>query len=1209
MRPLDLFYTQVVSNSKPCFPDRRQLCRLRGMAYHFPVVDLWVPDQIRGGCSMSFRPTWRCFSVLLLAGLFVCAANGQTTTSGALAGVVADKSNAVVTDANVEVRDNAKATTQTTKTDREGVYRFFFLLPGRYTLTITHTGFREAKRTVDVLLGTAVSVNMTLAIATPAIEITVAAEVPLLQAENGDFSTDIDQEQISNLPNSGNDLTYIAQTSPGVVMNTDGGAGNFSSLGMPGTSNLFTLNGMNDNDMSFDLNQTGPLGLLLGQNEIQEVTVLTNGYSGQFGTLAGTNVNYMTKSGSNGFHGNAKYFWNGRVLNANDWISKAFGQPRPFAIANQWAGSMGGPFRKDKLFFFFNTEGLHLTLPLIFPTVVPSAEFEAATMANIDKKFGPTSPSHDFYRQIFDLYNVARGTHTVQSGNFFDPIGCDASFNLGGLPCAVNFVKIETQPIHESLISGRIDWNATSKDRVFLLLQYDHGINSAVDPISPLFNIETDQPWWQGQLVQTHTFGVSAANQLVLGGWWRSSIFQPKNLRQIPPTFSTRLGWCDGGSCSFSNLGLDLGAPVGRKTTQWQISDDLVWTIGSHKLGVGANLLRVLDTNYFYGYGAAGDLLPFSLDAFYQGGFDANGGEGDFTALNQSFALARSRHVASYNLGVYAQDEWRARPNLAFTLALRIEHQSNPVCADHCFARLAGSFESVTHDPNQPYNQAILINQSGAYPDLNSILWAPRIGFAWQPLGVSHNMVLRGGIGIFYDSLPGVLADFLTLNPPLSNQFRLINNNLAPGETDSLFREAANSNGAFLNAFSAGDTFSQIKSQVPGFSPPAFVNPSRKTLSPQYQKWSLEMQQVFGANTSVTIGYFGNHGIHELIQNGSANAYGFGSLPPGQCTSPPVPPCSDPRFSTVESITSVGVSNYHGVLTSFKHRFGGHSQGFLQVNYTYGRAFDEVSNGGLLLFINGAGGNPINPQDPNNPRGAYGPADYDVRHSFNAGYVWKPPLRALLGNRGSDYLVDGWQISGTVFARGGFRYTVYDNLKAALLAAKNFAGPIYAVPAHPLGKQLSCGRGAAIPAVSMPCQTPQVLQDGTSPNPAAQFIQAGCTTGFNVGNLPNPSDPADPCGGPVVTFVQQRNRFHGPRYFNADLTIMKNIRLPGWEKGQFQIGFQFFNVFNHPNFGMPDGFSSASTFGQIVYTASPPTGILGRGVSARMIQVKAQLDF
>jgi Carboxypeptidase regulatory-like domain len=252
---------------------------------------------------MRSRPLRLIFAVPLLLTSFLCEVSAQTTTSGSLAGVVTDPSHAVVPDSAVEIKDNAKGTAQSTKTDREGLYRFFFLAPGRYTLTVSHNGFRDERRTVDVLLGPPITVNVSLEVATTNSEIRVSDEVPLLQAEDGDFSTAINREQISDLPNSGNDLTYIAQTAPGVVMNTDGGAGNFSSLGMPATSNLFTLNGMNDNDMGVNLNQTGPLRPMLGQNEIQEATVVTNGYSGQFGTLAGTNVNYITKSASNGFHG------------------------------------------------------------------------------------------------------------------------------------------------------------------------------------------------------------------------------------------------------------------------------------------------------------------------------------------------------------------------------------------------------------------------------------------------------------------------------------------------------------------------------------------------------------------------------------------------------------------------------------------------------------------------------------------------------------------------------------------------------------------------------------------------------------------------------------------------------------------------------------------------------------------------------------------
>jgi hypothetical protein len=376
--------------------------------------------------------------------------------------------------------------------------------------------------------------------------------------------------------------------------------------------------------------------------------------------------------------------------------------------------------------------------------------------------------------------------------------------------------------------------------------------------------------------------------------------------------------------------------------------------------------------------------------------------------------------------------------------------------------------------------------------------------------------------------------------------------------------------------------------------------------SPQYQKWDLEVQQAFGAATSMSIGYFGNHGIHELIENPSANAFGFGTLPPMKCTSPPVPTCADPRFGGVTQLTTAGVSNYNGMVVSFQHRFTGWSQGIFQANYAYGHAFDEVSNGGLVQF---AFGSSVAPQDPSNIRGSYGSADYDVRHSFNANYVWELPVREALRGYGPDFVVKGWQISGTIFARTGFPYTVIDNAESFNLQKNNFFGPIYAVPVGPLPPNSPCGEGAAIPLAPQPCQPPQVLANG-NPNPNALFVQATCETGFNTGNLPSPSGQ---CGGPAVSFAQGRNRFRYPNYFNTDFSIMKNTKLTRWENAVLVIGFQFFNFFNHPNFGGPSNSISNTMFGQISYMESPPTGILGAGLggdaSPRNIQLNVQLQF
>ena len=362
---------------------------------------------------MRWHPSLSLLAILLTF-FSVRELSSQTTNSGALSGVVTDSTQAVIAGVQVEIRDLAKGSTHFTSTDAEGVFRFFFLTPGTYLLSVNHPGFREENRTLDISLGPPLSLNLTLKVAGTAATVEVSDHAPIIQTENGDVSATMNQRQVSELTNPGNDLTYIVQTAPGVVMNTDvqGGA-NFSILGMPGFSYLHTMDGMNDNDSDLNLSLVGPLVLLLGQNEIQEATVVSTGYSGHFGGAAGGNINYVTKSGSNQFHGNAQYYWNGSVLNANDWFSNAFKQPRVFSIANQWAGSVGGPIREDSLFFFFDTEGLRLIIPQHFLVTIPSPQFEDATLNNIRASFGLGSASDTFYQKMFQLYNAAPGVSCI----------------------------------------------------------------------------------------------------------------------------------------------------------------------------------------------------------------------------------------------------------------------------------------------------------------------------------------------------------------------------------------------------------------------------------------------------------------------------------------------------------------------------------------------------------------------------------------------------------------------------------------------------------------------------------------------------------------------------------------------------------------------------------------------------------------------------
>src|SRR6202789_225821 len=324
---------------------------------------------------------------LLLTGVF-CAPQvpAQTQTTGEITGVVTDPSGAMVAAAKVTLTDNAKGSTQTTATNKDGVYRFQLLNPSSYTVSVTSSGFEETKKILTVALGqvTTGDIQLMIGSATETVNVTGEAE-PLLQTENGNVATTFNQQQLSETPNPGNDLTAIVQTAPGLVMNTAGGLGNFSDHGVGAASNLFTLDGMDDNDPFLNLNNSGATNLALGTNEIQEATIVATGYSAQYGGLAGANINYVTKSGGNDFHGNAVYYWNGSSFNAQDWFLA--GQPKTFSNATQWAGSLGGPIKKDKLFFFFNTEGLRGILPTVFPeTLVPTQAFESATIANLTAK-------------------------------------------------------------------------------------------------------------------------------------------------------------------------------------------------------------------------------------------------------------------------------------------------------------------------------------------------------------------------------------------------------------------------------------------------------------------------------------------------------------------------------------------------------------------------------------------------------------------------------------------------------------------------------------------------------------------------------------------------------------------------------------------------------------------------------------------------------
>ncbi len=1118
----------------------------------------------------------------------------QTQTTGEITGVISDPSGAAVVKAKVTLKDNSKGTTATTEANKDGVYHFQLLTPSSYTVSVTSTGFEEAQRTLNVALGQITTGDFQLTIGSASTTVTVAGEAePLLQTENGNVATTFNQQQLSAIPNPGNDLTAFVQTAPGVVMNTAGGLGNFSDHGVGAASNLFTLDGMDDNDPFLNLNNSGATNLLLGANEIQESTIVSSGYSGEYGSLAGASVNYVTKSGSNDFHGNAIYYWNGSAFNANDWFLNHAGDPKNFSNANQWAGSFGGPIKKDKLFFFFNTEGLRVVVPVSTAVAFPSQAFQTATIANLENNdnFPATSATVKFYQNLFNLYNNAKGAANAVPGAgplSTDPLGCNGFTGLGpGVACSSFFQAADNNLTTEQQFSGRVDYNATQNDRVFLRILYDHGNQASdTDPISPLFNITSNQPQWQGQLNETHTFGSSMVNQFILSGQWYSAVFDNSNraatLAAFPTTIffgNANIPWFNIGGAAAGGAG-DAFFPQGRSVTQYQIGDDFSKTLGNHTIKVGAKFLRYDVSDQDFGVFTSGFVTPNSVAAFFNGGVDP--ATGTSSVLEQSFPTALSQPIALYTLAFYGEDDWKIKSNLTLTFALRIEHESNPVCQTNCFNRLNAPFLLADNNVNTPYSTDVLQGLHQELQGLSSILWQPRFGFAWSPHGL-RGTVIRGGVGLFNDAFPAVFTDNFASNAPGVNTFFVSGSNIAPGETlngGNLFTQAAANNAGLITGFKTNQTLAQIQANVPAFSPPSLFSANKQTRIAQFQKWSLEIQQAIGKNSSFDVAYNGNHSIHDLVDRNGVNAFCSPGAVGTACQNVPsfvgLPAAPfDPRFGTVSLLDTNGISNYEGVTFSFKHNVnGGWGKGVLQANYTYSHAFDDVSNGGNpnVFFSATSVTSAINPF---NTQQNYGPSDYDVRHYFSSSYVWELPIRRALLGHGWAPLVDGWQVSGTIFVRSGLPYSVVDGGLDGLLSAQGFGGVV--LPQFLGGPTSRCGEGAATGVT--PCLT------------AAQFVPSTSETNF-IGGL--------------------RNIFRGPGYWNTDFTAQKLTKIPHWESGQFGLAFQFFNLFNHPNFSLPNA-NLTGALGSISSAVSEPTSILGSGLggdaSVRIIQIKASVTF
>jgi hypothetical protein len=1134
------------------------------------------------GKEFMARAVRFAFLVLTVACLLPGEALAQGETTSAIVGEVRDVTNAVVLRATVTITNRETGLKRSARTDDAGRFNFPQLKPGAYSVKAEALGF-EPRQNDNVVagLGQKQTVDFTLKIARSNEVVEVSSEAPLINPENANTSTTLSAPALENLPNPGGDLTYPLQFAPGALINTAGssndfvggtnGYGNVEFNGLPSLSNGYIVDGLETNDPLTNLNSGLSTNLVLGLNSISEVTVNTLSYSVDQGRYGASQIDYVTKSGTNQFHGNLYELWNGALLNAADYFTNATpGNHKPGATVNHFGGSVGGPILHNKLFFFLDSEWVRIALPIVTPAIVPSTPFQQYVLQQLPPQLVP------FYQRMFSLYANTSGTPTAI-------LGCPLAAGAG---CANRQSVSHSSGDHEQVQTARVDYNINQKDATWFRFQADTGLQAAwTDPINPIFDAFSPQPLYSFAAGHTHVFSQNLVNYFNPAFSWYESLFGPTGLQKTLSAFPIVLQ--GSGANPFTPIGgLDNTWVQGRRASRLFINDNLAWSHGAHELRFGTNT-RIFRLNDFdFGEGTIPTVTYANLQQFI---------DGVANTASETFPSNPNEPFNFLNLDVYAQDSWKVTRKLTWTFGLRDTFNSNPLNPHDQVARLRGSFSSISHDVNQPLNAAIQTHLGNLFSSTPLAIFQPRTAIAWQ---FEPKSVLRTGFGIFSDILPGSVADLIGANPPYDKTFQggllgtVGGTAIAPGVPNSAVDATIAANQIFTSGFPQGQLSCASPQANPATClPPVAMTavPDGKLHAPYFMEWSLGMEHQLGTTASLQAQYVGTRAVNQPY---STQVNGYQTVCQG-CFAPfPYLQPTDPRFGAVTQFSTGANSHYSGLQLTAMKRLSHGLQG--QVNYTFSRCMDTVSNGGFLQFSAGGILAPL----PGELARDYGPCDYDIRHNLNGQYVYQLPVRIHSHSLG--YALNGWQISGTLFWHSGVPFSVLSTpYSAGGNGIVQGSGPEFA---------------SVIPGVSLYDHhpIPGVTQPGTLQwlNPDAFVSAVDPSTGQCHGG----DNPQNCQFGNLG-----RNSLRGPDFLWSDFYLTKWFPLTEHVKLRFES--QFFNIFNHPNFslpsvvqaGIPGQPSTQTGFGALTSTTSPPTGLLGVGLGGdstpRMIAFQARLEF
>src|SRR5579863_2942948 len=754
--------------------------------------------------------------------IFLKLAQGQGETTSAIVGAVFDPAGGAISGAIVTVTNVENGLKRSVRTDDDGRFSFPQLNPGRYSVKAEADRFEpQQNNSVSAQLGQKQTVDFRLNIASASATVLVQEQAPLINPDNPNTSTTLSARALEDLPNPGGDMTYPIQFAAGALINTAGsgndfvggtnGYGNVQFNGLPSLSNGYIVDGLETNDPLTNLNSGLSTNLVLGLNSISEVTVNTVSYAVDQGRYGAAQVNYVTKSGTNRFHGNLYELWNGSKFNAADFFTNATpGNHKPRSTVNHFGGSLGGPIVHDKVFFFFDSEWVRIALPIVTATTVPTPAFQNYVLQQLPRGgvdaisgliYQPAPQLVPFYQKLFSLYGNTSGTPLAVLGCPFNSDGTSAGGNPpNGNGCANRQSVSHSSDDREQVQTARIDYNIDTDNTAWFRFQADTGVQAAfTDPINSLFDAVSPQPLYSFAAGYTHVFSAHLVNYFNPAFSWYESLFGPADFQKTLAAFPIVLQG-SGANAPFTTLGgLDNTWVQGRRATRFFINDNLAWVAGAHEFRFGTNSRIFRLNDYDFGEGVVPLVTYTTLPQFIYG---------VASTASETFPLADSQPYNFLNLDFYAQDTWKVTRTLTWTFGIRETYNSNPLNPHDAVARLAGSFDSISHNVNQPLDATIETHLGNVFAATPVAILQPRTAIAWQ---IAPHTVLRTGFGLFSDILPGSVADLIGTNPPYSNTFQggLLGTvggaAIAPGVPNSAIDATAAANQLFTSGFGRGE--------------------------------------------------------------------------------------------------------------------------------------------------------------------------------------------------------------------------------------------------------------------------------------------------------------------------------------------------------------------------------------------------------------------